>query len=96
VTLESAAAMASLGRIMVPTGWESKTFSALQGTILAVEDQDGFMLALGILTDLERSRHTVQLLTPLKSLEQVETLHVGDLAVDPDILRDSRLASRGC
>ena len=96
MTLESAAAMASLGRITVPASWEIMKLSAPQGTILVVEDRDDFVLALGIPTDVERSRPTVQLFTPLKSLEQVKTLHVGDPAEDPDTFRGSRLASPGC
>jgi polynucleotide 5'-hydroxyl-kinase GRC3/NOL9 len=70
--------------------------SFTQHRLVAMEDEDGFVLALGIVVDLDRSRHVVHLHTPLRSLEQVETLHVGDVAVDPHSFRDSRLTSRGC
>jgi polynucleotide 5'-hydroxyl-kinase GRC3/NOL9 len=59
--------------------------------LVALEDKAGFALALGIVTGIERSRHTVELRTPLCSLEEVDALHVGDLAVDPHTFRDRRL-----
>jgi polynucleotide 5'-hydroxyl-kinase GRC3/NOL9 len=62
-----------------------------QHRLVAFEDEEGFALALGIVTGLERSRHTVQLYTPLSSLEQVDALHVGDLVVDPETFRDRRI-----
>jgi polynucleotide 5'-hydroxyl-kinase GRC3/NOL9 len=62
-----------------------------QHRLVALEDGDGFALALGIVTGLELSRHTVELYTPLASLEHVEALHIGDLAVDPHTFRDRRL-----
>jgi polynucleotide 5'-hydroxyl-kinase GRC3/NOL9 len=62
-----------------------------QHRVVALEDKDGFALALGIVTGLERSRHTVELHTPLASLEQVDALRIGDLTVDPQTFRDRRL-----
>jgi polynucleotide 5'-hydroxyl-kinase GRC3/NOL9 len=67
----------------------SPSFS--QHRLVALEDADSFVLALGIVTGLERSRHTVELKTPLSSLDQVDALHLGDLAVDPVTFRDRRL-----
>jgi polynucleotide 5'-hydroxyl-kinase GRC3/NOL9 len=73
-----------LGLAVIP----SPAFS--QHRLVALEDEDGFVLALGIVTGLERSRHTVELHTPLLSLEQVDALRIGDLAVDPQTFTDSR------
>jgi polynucleotide 5'-kinase involved in rRNA processing len=83
----------------LPVDWLSlsviPTPSFTQHRLVAMEDEDGFVLALGIVIDVDRSRHAVHLHTPLQSVEQVETLHVGDLAVDPSTFRDSRFVSRG-
>jgi polynucleotide 5'-hydroxyl-kinase GRC3/NOL9 len=62
-----------------------------QHRLVALEDGDGFALALGIVTGLDRSRHTVELYTPLTSLQHVDALRIGDLAVDPQTFRDTRL-----
>jgi polynucleotide 5'-hydroxyl-kinase GRC3/NOL9 len=62
-----------------------------QHRLVALEDEDGFVLALGIVTGLERDRQVVELHTPLTSLAQVYALRVGDLAVDPQTFRDTRL-----
>jgi polynucleotide 5'-hydroxyl-kinase GRC3/NOL9 len=59
--------------------------------LVALEDEFGFVLALGIVTGLERSRHTVELLTPLISPERVDLLRIGDVTVDPTTFRDRRL-----
>ena len=67
----------------------SPSFS--QHRLVALEDGDGFVLALGIVTGIEWSRHTVELHTPLTSLQHVDALCIGDLAVDPHTFRDSRL-----
>ena len=62
-----------------------------QHRLVALEDREGFLLSLGIVTGAERERDTVQLLTPLKSLEEVDAIHVGDVAVDPVTFEDRRL-----
>jgi polynucleotide 5'-hydroxyl-kinase GRC3/NOL9 len=62
-----------------------------QHRLVALEDGDGFVMALGIVTGLDRSRHTVELYTPMTSLRQVDALHIGDLAVDPQTFSDRRL-----
>jgi len=89
--------MTSPGRITVPASWERMKLSALtQHRLVATEDADGFVLAMGIVMDVDQDLHVVHVQTRLTSLEQVETLHVGDLSVDPHTFRDSRLAPRGC
>lgn len=59
--------------------------------LVALEDRDGFVLGLGIVVGRERSRDMIRLYTPLASLEDVDTLHVGDLLVDPETFRDERV-----
>jgi polynucleotide 5'-hydroxyl-kinase GRC3/NOL9 len=59
--------------------------------LVALEDDEGFVLALGIVTDWERESHVVELLSPLTSLVDVDTIHVGDVAVDPETFRDRRI-----
>jgi len=65
--------------------------SFTQHRLVALEDGDGYVLALGIVVGRERSRDTISFLTPLSSLEDVDTLHVGDLLVDPETFRDERV-----
>jgi polynucleotide 5'-kinase involved in rRNA processing len=58
--------------------------------LVALEDAQGFALALGIVTANDPLRSTVTLYTPLPSLAGVDTVHLGGLALDPDTFRDSR------
>jgi polynucleotide 5'-kinase involved in rRNA processing len=58
---------------------------------VALEDGEGFVLALGIVTGYDLEGGTVTLLTPLTALEDVDTIHVGDVAVHPGTFRDERL-----
>lgn len=59
--------------------------------LVALEDRDGFVIGLGIVIDADGRREEIELLTPLSSLEEVDTIHVGDVAVDPANFEDSRL-----
>lgn len=59
--------------------------------LVAFEDSNGFVLGLGIVTNQARNRQVVEVHTPLASLEGVDTLHVGDVSVDPDTFVDERL-----
>lgn len=59
--------------------------------LVALEDCAGFALALGIVIESDLSRATATLLTPLPSLAQVDAIHLGDIAVDPQTFHDSRL-----
>jgi polynucleotide 5'-hydroxyl-kinase GRC3/NOL9 len=64
--------------------------AALQpGRLLALEDADGFTAALGIVRESRRGRLILH--TPAASLEQMESLRVGDLLVDPDTYVDRAL-----
>ena len=65
--------------------------SFTQHRLVALEDDDGYVLGLGIVVGRERSRDTIRLYTPVSSLDGVDTLHVGDLLVDPETFHDERL-----
>ncbi len=54
--------------------------------LVAFEDRAGLALSLGIVAEADAQRAT--LLTPLRSLRNVDALHVGDLVVDPETFRD--------
>jgi polynucleotide 5'-kinase involved in rRNA processing len=53
-----------------------------------LEDADGFTLGLGIVQVADWHNRQVELLTPLKTLEGVDTLRLGDLTLDPQTFRD--------
>jgi polynucleotide 5'-kinase involved in rRNA processing len=59
--------------------------------LLALEDQFGYTLGLGIVADSDLREKRVRVYTPLGSLAGVEALRLGDLAVDPRTYRDYRL-----
>jgi polynucleotide 5'-hydroxyl-kinase GRC3/NOL9 len=58
--------------------------------LAALEDSEGFTLALGIVVASELVHTTVTLYTPLPSLAGVDTIRLGDLALDPQTFRESR------
>jgi polynucleotide 5'-hydroxyl-kinase GRC3/NOL9 len=55
--------------------------------LVALEDKEGFTLALGIVTASDSN--TVVLHTPLSSLDEVNAIRLGDLALDPHSFRES-------
>jgi polynucleotide 5'-hydroxyl-kinase GRC3/NOL9 len=59
--------------------------------LVALEDSSGFTLGLGIVTGSDLTRGAVTLYTPLSSLEGVDGIRLGDLALDPRTFRESRL-----
>ncbi len=59
--------------------------------LVALEDADGFVLGMGIVTDRHPDRQAIELYTPVASVDGVDALHVGDVAVDPDTFRDERV-----
>ena len=65
------------------------TFS--EHRLLALEDREGFVFALAIVVGADRDSETVELLTTCDSPADVDTLHVGDVAVDPSTYEDRRL-----
>ncbi len=58
------------------------------GRLVALEDEDGFTAGLGVVQEVERESQGLVLLSPLKSLKNVEALRVGDLLVDPVTFSD--------
>ncbi|MBS3785012.1 MAG: hypothetical protein KGY78_11270, partial [Anaerolineae bacterium] len=62
-----------------------------QHRLIALEDGDGFVLGLGIVTGRGQSRDAIEVITTVSSLDGVDTLHVGDLTIDPATFRDERL-----
>ncbi len=59
--------------------------------LVALEDRRGFTRGLGLVHSFDIPARQVTLLTPLDSLSGIETLHLGDLLVDPQTFRDSPL-----
>lgn len=59
--------------------------------LVALEDVSGFVFGLGIVTGEEADRQVVELYTPVESTDGMDTLHVGDVAVDPHTFCDERL-----
>jgi len=59
--------------------------------LVALEDSDGFVRGLGIVVGRDRARNTVTLYTPLRSLDDVDAIRLGDVALDPRTFRDARL-----
>ena len=73
------------GRAVIPR----PSFS--EHRLVALEDRDGFVLQLGIVTDRDLHSSRVTLLTPLRSLDDVDAVHVGDVTVHPETFEDRRL-----
>jgi polynucleotide 5'-kinase involved in rRNA processing len=56
--------------------------------LVAFEDEYGFTLNLGIVTEIDRANRRVSVLTPLASLERVASIHMGDILLEPQTFRD--------
>ncbi len=52
--------------------------------LIALEDQPGYTLGLGILAEIDRDRKKFTILTPLPSLEGVRAIRLGSMALDPE------------
>ena len=59
--------------------------------LVGFEDSEGFVLGLALVVGAHDDSETVELLTTCDSLEGVDTLHVGDVAVNPRTFEDRRL-----
>ena len=59
--------------------------------LAALEDAEGFTLGLGIVQVADGRKKQVELLTPFRSLDGVDTLRLGDLTLDPQTFRDQPL-----
>ena len=60
------------------------------GRLVALEDSEGFVRALGIVVARDLARGTVTLCTPLSTVVDVDAIRIGDLALDPRTFRESR------
>jgi polynucleotide 5'-hydroxyl-kinase GRC3/NOL9 len=54
-----------------------------QGRVLALQDEAGFALALGVAQEYERNSQTLAICTPLTSMEGVSSIRFGTLRLDP-------------
>jgi polynucleotide 5'-kinase involved in rRNA processing len=61
--------------------------------LVALEDENGFILGLSIVQKNEVKARQVTLLTPLETLDGVDALRLGDVVLDPKTFRDQRLPS---
>jgi len=59
--------------------------------LLAFENREGSCLALGIITEVDRVKRTIQVMTPLHSLDAVAALRLGRLLVDPNSYEDHQI-----
>jgi polynucleotide 5'-hydroxyl-kinase GRC3/NOL9 len=56
--------------------------------ILALEDSHGLVIELGIVIEIDRQKHRVDLLTPGDPTDGLDSLRIGDVAVDPKTFQD--------
>lgn len=61
--------------------------------LISLENDDGFVLDLGVVMDVDRSLRQVTVLTPLPSSEGVVRINIGDVSVDPNTFRDIKIHS---
>ncbi len=59
--------------------------------LLALEDDHGFTLGLGVILGADLARRRVSLWTPLTSTGRVDTLNLGDVTLDLQTYRDQPL-----
>ena len=59
--------------------------------LVAVEDERGFTLGLGIVTHYDVKARQVTLYTPLESLAGVDALRLGNLTLDSKTFQEQRL-----
>lgn len=59
--------------------------------LLAFEDVEGVVLALGIVLSSDGRRRQAEVYTPLASLGSVDVMRLGDLLVDPETFEDQPL-----
>jgi polynucleotide 5'-kinase involved in rRNA processing len=59
--------------------------------LLAFEDVKGFTLGLGIITDIDRKRKNLTILTPFSNDGNFDSIHLGDVKVDPATFRDEAI-----
>jgi polynucleotide 5'-hydroxyl-kinase GRC3/NOL9 len=62
-----------------------------QNRLVALEDQSGFTLGLGIVVAIDHRQGRVRLLTPLESLKDVNAIRLGDVLLSPETFKDERI-----
>jgi polynucleotide 5'-kinase involved in rRNA processing len=60
-------------------------------SLVSFDDADGFVRELGIVQELDRKNRMITLLTPLRSLEDVVSIKIGDINLDRSNFRDYRI-----
>ena len=65
---------------------------ALHHLLVGLADQEGYLVAVGTVTDVVPAAHSVEVLAPLESLAQVRLLQWGMLRVAPSGREEGRLA----
>lgn len=65
------------------------------GRLVALEDQSGFTMGLGIVLEEDQAGHELVLSTPLITLDGVDVVHPGDVVVDTQTFQDRRLMHDG-
>jgi polynucleotide 5'-kinase involved in rRNA processing len=51
--------------------------------IIAFEDQYGFTLGLGIINSIDRKRSSINVMSPISSLKNLNSLRIGDISLNP-------------
>ena len=59
--------------------------------LVALDDSGGFTLGLGIVHEIDQPARQVTLMAPLSSLQDVDTLRLGDLSLDAGTYYDQQL-----
>jgi polynucleotide 5'-hydroxyl-kinase GRC3/NOL9 len=70
----------SASRLLAVFPWPHFSINCLVG----LEDQQGYLLGLGIVIKIDRDKRTVTLLTPILSIDHVNAVKLGDIMVKPN------------
>ena len=63
--------------------------------LVAMEDVDGYLLGLGIVRQIMEESREVTLLTPLSSLDEIDSIQLGDMVLDPQTFFDKPVREGG-
>lgn len=61
------------------------------GRLVALEDNRGFVVGVGIIHSINRPSHEVLVTTPLNSFDRISAIRIGDLVVDPTTYQDRQI-----
>ncbi len=59
--------------------------------LVALEDDQGFVMGLGIVLNENRRSSEVTLITPVRSTDGVDVIRIGDMQIHPETYRDQRV-----